>query len=274
MLRTLRKDRCLTQAELGRRVGISRRQISRLENEVAIPTEQQRAVLEQFFDCPMGWTNLKSRPIQSRWPPGFLKRHFGSAPEMHRAARPVSMYARLKAAVEERPYLAKPAAQALADKGFGTLVRSARSDSKNEAETFVWLFQRKARFARTTMTRLHWRGRRVMEPGWDQPLCGRLWPVLYVEKPVPMVFFSQVWLRTPFGARRVDILTAISIDEERGWFALEVIGEGHDSERDHLRPMEIGMPVVQVFVPELPREDLLDLIIARYRVARDSLSWA
>lgn len=178
------------------------------------------------------------------------------------------MYVRIKAAVEERAYLAAPAEAALSDKGFATFVRTARCDSVNEAEFWVFLQTRGGHFARTSLARLAWNGGRVYLRGSKVCMCGRLWPVLYVESPLPMIFFPQVWFRRQFGPRRVDALVAVA---GGGWFALEVNGEWHSGKRDHLRPMELGLPVVKLLPEELSSDQLLEQIQARYECAREAM---
>lgn len=179
------------------------------------------------------------------------------------------MFVRIKQAIEDHPELVDLARDALADKGFAAFVRANRCDSDNEAEFWIRLQARGGRFARTSMARLSWRGAKPYRRGTSYCICGRLCPVMYVVHPVPMIFFSQISFHTSSGPRRVDALVAVA---GQGWFALEINGERHDARRDHLRALELGIPVVTLVPKELGSERLLEMLLERFEFAREVMT--
>ncbi|GMU57906.1 MAG: hypothetical protein AMXMBFR33_70520 [Candidatus Xenobia bacterium] len=268
LLRTLRREAGLTQKQLGDATNIRQRQISRFERDQALPTREQHARIARVLQRdPSRLGRALFRQEQGRnglapLPHGFLQ-HFGRSPKMHEPTTSVSLTARIHTAIGDDSGFETLARAALQEPGFARFVAVAPSDSSEEARWWVGLSLQGARFSPFTHARLGWEGPPIIPYGDHRCACGRLWPALYVERPVPMVFFPQVRIKTPAGFRRVDVNVAMA---GKGFFAVEINGEGHRGARDHLRSGELGMDVVYLSPADVRSKSLVELVLSRLRI--------
>lgn len=269
LLRQRRRDAGLTQAELGLRAGVHPRRVSYYENERAVPTREDVLAIAKVLGCDpscLGQIPVKQRRGRSGpspLPRGFLTQ-FGRAPEMHWPSKEVSMRARIHSALKVYPDLRPVARRLLEQPGFDAFTRASDCNSLDEAVVWLGLAQQGACFHRFSHARLGWANAPIVDRSGSLCLTGHLWPALFCLKPIPMVFFPQVRIKTWAGVRRVDINIAVGGKHQGRFFAAEVHGDGHNSQGDEARPDQIRMPVVTLLPADLLAPDLARMLLERW----------
>ncbi len=266
ILRSARKAKRLTQAQLGGLCDIPQRTISDYETEREIPHSKNLKQLARALGmstAELGLVAEQALPPRVPLPPAFLE-SFERASHCHLPKREVSMRARLHSALESFPGYMSLIDDCLKEPGFEAFTRMADCNSGPEALCWAFLAEQGALFSRFRPARLGWRLAPIVDKSYERCLTGALWPALYVTAPQPMVFFPQVRIRGKSLKARVDMLVALGKKGKTEFFGAEINGPDHRGGGDAERAVKLGLPMVFLTVQDVQSPNLAGLILERY----------
>lgn len=224
----------LTQAELAKRVGISRHRLSDYENGRKLPGEKMRNQLAaQFPDAPDLLATVEELPVPVRrlftrlepWPrtPDYRK-VWGRMRTVHRALL-----------------------QTLGPVEVPLLFESSiRCDSTYEPLCIVQLIHAGARPYVSSPNCIGFDLHPIVDD-FNHSAGARLMPCVYwTIGNVHILIWFQVTLRPQQVLFRVDMLLLVVVGRKRFWFVVEVDGPAHNPYKDDLEKQQIGMEIIRV----------------------------
>ncbi len=251
-LKEERTRRGWTQAELARRTGMTRSQISHLESSSLCPTYQQRASLLSAMHLPkdtLGYARPLSKPGGwPRWLRGDLWERFLKRPGRYRLDRDRENWTRLRAGKKQYRRIYDQLSAACQLKHGRQVLRDLFHfgciESGLEA---IAIFQTLLTgiVSYVPLSRLGWRRMPVVEHPSGDIVGDRLWPVIVIEQPFLCALFLQVRLQVPENTHyRLDFLACVKLEDGLHWVDIEVDGTGHDPTKDKIRTAQLRLPRV------------------------------
>ncbi|HXE73130.1 MAG TPA: helix-turn-helix transcriptional regulator [Candidatus Nitrosotenuis sp.] len=268
LLRTLRRERGLSQRDLARLTGISAAKLCRFEKGERSPGRQELEELCEALDLSFErvvrgtlWEPPRrgrpARAVEKRVERVFASEEFYALAGQRDFARRLAACrqqfprrcAELEKVIDHRSDLGK-VQRFLADLPCG---------SGCECLLVLQLVALGAVPARLSPLRLGFPDPRLRDPVSRAYVGHRLFPALVLElKGLLAVFFPQVPVRTERFPCELDFLVAVHDGRASVWLNLEVDGPGHDGSRDLPRAEQLGLPTcrlsqAELTHPELPR---------------------
>ena len=258
-LKTARKKRQWTLANLGRQAGITKSRLSQFENEHRYPTEQE-------------WDRLRPLLNLAAYQP-FERCELPAARKLWTAPEP-SLNAELDRPLTSRLYAARKSFGAeMVDQALALMNRREdralcakfleRAGVESGHELLFWLklLGAGAQPCRISLAKAGFRRLAVVDQKTRDILGDLRHSCLDLEGDhFACLFFPQVTVDTRKAFFRLDALACVYSGRERYWVNIEIDGQGHNHRFDEERQEMLGLSTVRLDSSEVGASDTLAIL--------------